>query len=267
MRQASPLIALPEPPPAPTLNWAEIQLPDDPFLLSRFEDFYREVVRWKTMLAVNPTQAGPSPVDVQQQLADFMSAQKSEVERIGTLLGVEMYRQTQRVCACLADEIFGRLAWPGGAKWPSLEARIFAVDEPAGFAPGGQCLHKLDELLEQGDPVYRELASVYFYALALAKPRDCGSEAYLAALIQFLPLAPPAPRWFPQSYAHTLSENRIIALPSAGRWRWLLATILVVWLGLSWFLWARVSAPLEAGLRAIHAAATSVSESGGGSRP
>jgi hypothetical protein len=267
MKNASSVLAEPELPPAPPLNRVEIQLPGDPFLLSRFEDFYREVVRWKKMVAASQAQSGPAPDDVQQKLADFLSAQKSEVERTGTLLGVEMYRQTQRVCACLADEIFSRLTWPDGAKWLSLEARIFAIDEPVGFAPGGQCLRKLDQLLEQGDPVYRELASVYFYALALAKPRDCDSEVYMAALIQFLPLAPAAPRWFPQTYTHTLAENRIASLPSAAKWMWLLASVLVVWLGLSWFLWARVSAPVEAGLRAIHAAATPVPEAPEGSWP
>jgi hypothetical protein len=267
MKNASPVLAEPELPPASPLNWVEIQLPDDPFLLSRFEDFYRKIVRWKKMVAASPAQNGPAPDDVLQSLTDFLSAQKNEVERTGTLLGVEMYRQVQRVCVCLADEIFSRCTWPGGAKWLSLEARIFAIDEPAGFASGGQCIRKLDQLLEQGDPVYRELASVYFYALALAKPRDCDSEAYMAALIQFLPLAPAAPQWFPQSYAHTLAENRIAFLPSVAKWLWLLASILVVWLGLSWFLWARVSAPVEAGLRAIHAAAAPVPGTPEGSRP
>ncbi|MGA3132382.1 MAG: hypothetical protein ABSD59_16365 [Terracidiphilus sp.] len=267
MKNASSVLAEPKLPPAPLLNRAEIRLPDDPFLLSRFEDFYREVVRWKRMVAASQAQSGPAPDDVEQKLTNFLSAQKSEVEHTGTLLGVEMYRQAQRVCVCLADEIFSRLTWPDGAKWLSLEARIFAIDEPVGFTPGGQCLRKLDQLLEQGDPVYRELASVYFYALALAKPRDCDCEAYMAALIQFLPLAPAAPLWFPQSYAHTLAENRIASLPSVAKWLWLLASVLVVWLGLSWFLWTRVSAPVEAGLRAIHAAATPVPEPSEGSRP
>ncbi len=266
MRNVPTAIEQAEPQPAPRLNRVEIQLPDDPFLLKLFEDFYREVVLWKSYLAASPAHTKPAPGDVQQQLVEFLLAQKSDVERTGTLLGAEMYRQAQRVCACVADEIFSQMPWPGQAKWPSIEARIFAAEEPAGFAPGGQCLRKLEELLEQGDPVYRELASVYFYALALVKPGDSGSEAYKTALLQILPMAPAASRWFPQSYNHTLAQNRIAALPSAAKWLWMLASILVVWLGLSWFLWMRISAPVESELQAIHAAAVSASEEHEGSR-
>lgn len=254
MRNLSPVVPELDLSPPP-LSRVEVQLPVDPFLLTHFEDFYREVVRWKSLLA--STQAATTPVSVQQQLTNFLARQRSAVEQTATLLGKEMYRQTQRICACLADEIFGRIDWPGGAKWPSLEARIFPGSEATGFAPGGQCLGKLEDLLQQGDPVYRELASVYFYALALAKPGNAGTEGYMEALTRFLPSAPAAPQWFPQSYAHTLNENKITAIPSAAKWLWLLALILVVWLGLSWFLWARLSAPVAGGLRAIHAVETS----------
>lgn len=267
MKHASLVTAQPELPMTAPLARAELQLPDDPFLLSRFEDFYREVVREKSLLAAADAQPAPAPRDVHRRLLLFLSGQSGEVERAGTLLGVEMYRQTERVCSCLADEIFGSVDWPGGDQWPSLEAEIFAVAQPGGLAPGGQCLRKLDELLQQGDPVYRELAAVYFYALALAKPGDPNAEAYRSALIRFLSPATAAPRWFPQSYAHTLTEDRIARLPSAAKWLWLLASILIVWLGVSWFLWARVSAPVRDGLRAIHAAATPLPQDSGGTQP
>ncbi|MGH9561472.1 MAG: hypothetical protein ACRD3S_08455 [Terracidiphilus sp.] len=267
MTNASSILLEPEPALEPALNSVEVQLTDDPFLLNRFEDFYREVVRLKSSLDAARAEVAPEPGDVQQQLTDFLAIQSSEVERTGTLLGTEMYRQTQRVCVCLADETFGRFDWADGAEWPSLEARVFAVEEPTGFAPGGQCLRKLEELLQQRDPIYRELASVYFYALALVKPGASDIKGSMAALIQFLPTGAATPQWFPQSYAHTLGENRLTALPSAAKWLWLLTSILVFWLGLSWFLWDRVSVPVEDTLRAISAATIHVQQTRGEKQP
>jgi len=240
------------------LNRVQVQPPADAFLLTRLEDFYRQVLRLKSLLASAP--APETPADIQRQLIDFLAGQENAVERIGSLLGNELYRQTQRICACLADEIFGRVDWPRGQKWPSLEAHLFSGTEHAGFASGGQCQRKLKELLRQGDPVYRELASVYFYALALAKPDHADAEAYMGALVQFLPPPPIARQWFPQNYAHTLNEDRITSIPSAAKWLWALASIVVIWFGLSWFLWVRLSAPVEKNLRAIGSAAIPVQE-------
>lgn len=229
----------------PPLTRAEIELPDDPFLLTRFEEFYLELTRLKAECSGRARLSSRSAADAQQILASFLTNQASLVEQGCTPLGVEMYRQAQRVMACLADEIFGALPWPKGSSWPSLESQFFGTAARAGLSPGSECFRKVDQLLRQGDPVYRELASVYFYALALGKSGDPDTENILARLRQMISLPATSSQLFAQSYAHTLGEGKVTFLPSSRKWLWRLAALLLAWLALSWFLWARVSAPVE----------------------
>lgn len=229
----------------PPLSRAEIELPDDPFLLTRFEEFYLELTRLKADLSGRARLSSASVVDTQQTLAAFLTNQASVVEQTCTPLGMEMYRQAQRVMACLADEIFSAHSWPQGSTWPSLESEFFATGAHTGLSPGAECLRKLDQLLRQDDPVYRELASVYFYALALGKPGDPETENILARLRRMISCPATSTQVFAQSYAHTLSEGKVTFLPSSRKWVWRLAALLLAWLALSWFLWARVSVPVE----------------------
>lgn len=234
----------------PPLTPLEVRLPYDPFLLTRFEEFYLELVRLKTQSAGHVQPSATSAHDIQQALAALLIRQEGEVERTGTLLGLEMYRQAQRVMACLADEVFASYLWPQG-KWPSLESELFGVEEPGGLSRGGQCFRKLDQLLREDDPVYRELASVYFYALVLGKAGDGETENHVAALGKMIAPAANGSRLFAQSYAHTLAENKLTFLPSSRKW-WLgLAGVLVAWLVLSWGLWIQVSSPVSAQLEEI----------------
>jgi type VI secretion system protein ImpK len=228
----------------PALTQMEVRLPYDPFLLTCFEEFYEELVRLKTQLGDHTQPSVIAAQDIQHALAALLAQQESEVERTGTLLGLEMYRQAQRVMACLADEVFGSYSWPKG-KWPSLEVELFRVDEPGGLSRGGQCFRKLDQLLHQDSPVYRELASVYFYALVLGKAGDRETKDHVAALGRMFSPTVDEARLFPQSYAHTLAENKLTFLPSSRKW-WLgLAGIFIAWLALSWGLWTQVSIPVR----------------------
>jgi hypothetical protein len=240
------------PSPSPALTRIEIQLPADPFLLNKFEDFYAEVVRLKAALVGLPRDAGSSPYSspqIRQSLLSLLNNQRAEVERVETLLGVEMYRQVQHVMACLADDVFSALFDARGSTWNSLEAELFGARERGGFSPGSPCLQKIDQLILQDDPVYRELASVYFYALALRGPGHNDTEKYLGPLFEMISTGPPAGSagqspLFAQAYAHTLAENKVVLLPSPKKWLLVLASIVLAWIGLSSFLWLEISGPV-----------------------
>lgn len=236
------------------LTLVKAGLPADPFLLRHFEHFYAEIVELKAQLA-RPVSHGHIPTQpeaVHQKLLSLLTEQAEEVSRIGTLLGTEMYRQAQRVMACMADEIFQAVHWPAGTAWHSLEIELFEAVKMNGFSLQGPCMKKLDLLLGQDDPAYRELAAVYFYALALTKKE----QQYLQPLFAMISSKPREsdvePHWvFAQSYHHTLTENRVTLLPSAKKWWFVLAAIVLTWLAASWLLWNQVSSPLEQKLREI----------------
>jgi type VI secretion system protein ImpK len=239
---------------APALDRAEVQLPDDPFLLTKFEDFYMEVVQLKVELADPASSA--SAKQARQRLLTVLSKQKADVERNQTRLGVEMYRQAQYVMACLADEIFSALYQARRDSWPPLETELFGPREAGGLSRGGACLQKLDQLLRQDDPVYRELASVYFHALSLRGLDRRDADDYLAPLYATIAApelsasAKPRPL-FAQSYAHTLDENKTVFLPSAKKWLLVLASVLLVWIAVSSVLWLRVGGPIQDQLHGI----------------
>jgi hypothetical protein len=243
-------IRKPGPTLAPALSRMELRLPEDSFLLSRFEEFYQELVKLKSELAGHARRTGAAAREAQQRLVALLERQENEVARTGTLLGMEMYRQARRVMACLADEIFQAYSWPENFRWPSLESELFQ-GEPGGLSQGGQCLRKLNQLLRQDDPVYRELAAVYFYALALSGKDEPEITSSLATLGEIVSPSADSFPLFPQSYAHTLAENKMVLLPAPKKWLWIGASILLAWLVLSWGLWIQVSADVRSQLNEI----------------
>ncbi|HEX5432938.1 MAG TPA: hypothetical protein VFY05_01765 [Candidatus Angelobacter sp.] len=231
----------------PSLNAVQVRLPGDGFLLSRFEAFYQDLVRLKRELTTPALGSTSQARLAQQELAALLRKQETEVERICSLLGTEMYRQAQRVMACLADEILGSLQPDGG--WTSLESELFYGNSPGGFSPGAQCLNRLEQLLQQCDPVYRELATAYYYAIALIKKPAIAH--YLEPLSRMIAASESAPQLFAQSYAHTLAETKVTLLPSARKWLVLLGAIVLAWSVLSWALWMQVSAPVKTHIHEI----------------
>jgi hypothetical protein len=249
-------------PARPALSLVETRLPADPFLLTRFERFYREMVECKSLLGGHSAHPRVSlhPENVPGRLLSLLLEQEEQVSHSGTLLGVEMYRQAQRVMACLADEIFSAFSWPAGMSWPSLEIELFAADKGYGLAPEGPCMKKLELLLQQDDPAYRELAAVYFYALALSGDERHARRQYWRPLIEMIGGAngrvTEGGRVFGQNYAHTLAENRVATLPSAERWWLALLLIVLAWLSVSWVLWTRLTNQIDLELGKIDEASS-----------
>jgi hypothetical protein len=248
----------PTPPARSALTLVESRLPADPFLVACFERFYQELVDCKSGLPGHSSHIRGTLTagDVHERLAALLTEQEEQVSRSSTLLGMEMYRQAQRVMACFADEIFAGVSWPAGTSWQSLEMQLFEADKRYGLSPDGPCMQKVEPLLQQDDPAYRELAAVYFYALALTETLPPASSRYWQPLAEMIGGAggkmTESGRVFGQSYAHTLAENRVGALPAAEKWWLTLAVIVLLWLAGSWFLWTELSYPIDRELGNIH---------------
>jgi type VI protein secretion system component VasF len=247
--------------PQATLTRVEAGLPTDPFLLTRFESFYQEVVALKAHAGGHSAHGHISraPEEVRARLLSLLRQQEADVSRTATLLGSEMYRQAQRVMACMADEIFSSLHWPADSAWRSMEAELFEVRNHHGFSPDGPCMMKLGRLLDQDDPAYRELVAVYFYALSLSPLEEQAREQYLQTIREMLGQTVDRKveqdkHIFEQSYAHTDAENPVTLLPPVNRSWWALVIIVVIWLGVSWLMWIQVSSPVSSHLQQIQQA-------------
>lgn len=170
------------------------------FLLTQFREFYREVARLKTMVAVHTplssaeetVEAGtltaaaaaagsgrslvaaetirtgleeraPSYSDmVSRQLISLLERQALDASQSGGAFAYEVYREAQYVMAALADEIFLHSEWQGREDWRLIESRLFQS-----HYAGEEIFERLDRLLRRSDPFYIDLASVYFMALSL----------------------------------------------------------------------------------------------------
>lgn len=231
-------------------------------LLTQFREFYQELARFKSM-AMNPVHAlaavgaedAPEPVvnaqEIWQRLLILLESQAERASRSGGAFGFEVYREAQYVMAALADEFFLNENWPGRRNWPLLEGRLFHSS-----AAGEVVFRKLDLLLLQRDPVYVDLAAVYFYALSLGfqgkfrgndpqNQLDHYKRQLFAIIFRENPeLLQRGNRIFPQTYLHTLKEGKALKLPHPRRWLYLFAGILLVWLIVSHMLWVHVTGPV-----------------------
>jgi type VI secretion system protein ImpK len=232
-------------------------------LLTQFREFYQELARLKA-LVINPvnslsqlTQEEPrdpaiQTEDIWQRLLRLLEAQAERASRSGGAFGFEVYREAQYIMAALADEFFLNEEWHGKQSWPLLETRLFRSS-----AAGEILFKKLDLVLLQRDPVYLDLATVYFFALSLGfKGKFRGYDPHnqldhykrqLFAMIfrQNPELLQAGNHIFSQNYAHTLAEGKLTKLPHPKRWLLLFAAIILFWLGVSHALWVNLTKPID----------------------
>jgi type VI secretion system protein ImpK len=243
------------------------------FLLDRFQDFYREVLRLKQSVGqgswvfdAQPGQDRPaagtagavddvSPTAVWRTLLALLEGQALDASRSGGDFALEVNGRAQYAMAALADEVFLNLDWPGREAWKSnlLEARLFDSHRA-----GEELFKRIDELLRERDNVYTELGRVYLMVLALdfqgkfrGKPEaELELESYRRRLFRFIFGRDPEAvrgdkRLIQEAYDSTLDERVGTTLPHLKPWAWALVLLIVLWLGVGDLLWRSTIDGLE----------------------
>ena len=237
----------------------------DTVLLSRFREFYAEVIRLKRLIA-QPSPAGqageqstettktdPIVLEVWQRLL-------SVLERQALMAGdqpsfsLEVYREAQYVMAALADDVFVHLDWQGKDFWMShlLESKLFNT-----HVAGEEIFKKVDRLLKDRDPVYADLAAVYFMALALGfrgryygqsdlSPLDLYRRETFSFIFRDDPRVREESRYlFPKAYTRTLEELPKERFKDMRLWLSILAVVTATWLLSSHLQWVELSDKLK----------------------
>lgn len=246
------------------------------FLLTQFREFYREMARLKRTVeftapvsaaedrvmhaplvaaaggnggsgyhtsAPAAPEASPAVTAVWQQMLTLLERQSIEAGQ-GGAFAYEVYREAQYVMADLADEVFIHMEWEGKSTWPLLESRLFQT-----HIAGEEIFARLDRLLQRRDPFYLDLAVVYFMALSLGfqgkyrGQEDRDRMEYRRQLFRTIYRRDPklftaTGPLFPQTYQHTLDKVDAKRLPAQWTWLWLIATVLVMWAGVSQYTWS-----------------------------
>ena len=221
-------------------------------LLAPFQEAH---TRLQDTLAGDDREPPQKASSIHARLLALLEQQSLDARRSGGEYGASYYKDAQYVMAALADEIFLNLDWEGRDAWRPLllEHRLFGTK-----MAGERFFEKLDRLLLDRDPVYADMAMVYFLALALGfsgkyrETEDMGKLAfYRRELFAFIYHRKPDlnavdKRLFPDAYAHTVEKAEAKKLPHIRVWAFILAGVCLAYLALSQLMWANMTADLDA---------------------
>lgn len=223
------------------------------FLPTLYRGFYSELAAVKGEITTETDDESPGAA-VQARLLEALERQELLAGRRGGEPGARMYKEAQYIMAALADEILLNMEWAGRSEWKShlLEQKIFGS-----HVAGEELFKRVDALLEERDPVLKELAFIYFMAISQGfrgKYRGRGKaeslDQYRTRLYAFIFSKKPIPLknldcLFPDSYAYTLSEGKGYSLPYFKYWIILIVVLIVGLSASSHFLWGQVTLDLE----------------------
>ncbi|HEV7892260.1 MAG TPA: DotU family type IV/VI secretion system protein [Pyrinomonadaceae bacterium] len=199
-----------------------------------------------------PTDGMRASTFVWQRLVSLFERHEAQAWRYGGTYGAEFYKEAQYVMVALADEIFLNTQWEGHRSWVSnlLESKIFRT-----HVAGELFFQRLDRMLVERDPVYRDLAAVYLMALSLGfrgkyRGRDDRGqlEHYRRQLFHFVFRREPeldSPRqMFPEAYYHTLRDETKRRLQNPRAWIILLCAVVVAYVALTHGIWSKLTGRL-----------------------
>ena len=200
-----------------------------------------------------PTDDMRASTFVWQRLVSLFEQQEAQAWRYGGTYGAEFYKEAQYVMVALADEIFLNTEWEGHRSWVSnlLESKIFRT-----HVAGELIFQRLDRLLVERDPVYRDLAAVYLMALSLGfrgkyRGRDDRGqlERYRRQLFHFVfrrepDLDSPTRQMFPETYYHTLRDETKRRLQNPRAWIILLCAVVIAYVALTHGIWTKLTGRL-----------------------
>lgn len=213
------------------------------YLLRQFYDFYLFFIKQRDK-AMGPY-TNRFVHEINRDLSNLLEAQKSEIHSRGGDYWAGMYEQSQYVMAALADEIFLHMDWEGRDEWRDnlLEYRLFKSKEA-----GEKFFRDLKKLLADGNPALLDMATVYHQALSLGfKGKHRGGDGakldfYRKRLHTFI--FQREATWLdeteyilPDAHEKLADQGTGEKLPYLGRWIFIIIVLIVLYVGISDYIW------------------------------
>jgi type VI secretion system protein ImpK len=205
-----------------------------------------------------PVHAVRAAEEVQTRLKKLFAEQTKMVINLLSPEDLIQFKDAQYAMVALADEVFLTLPWSGSRLWQKflLESQLFQTQ-----SSGEQVFHKIDELLSRYEPRKRNLACVFFHALALGfkgKFNDAADanviKHYESRLYAFVYGKNPSTTYdklIPECYDKTLTSDISSTLPDVKFWTKIVVGVVFVFLIVSYALWYNVAADLYRSLKNI----------------
>lgn len=240
------------------------------FIQQFFEVFYQRLLRhYNTVEARFSSGAGAEDStpgvseeetvaqtrEILNDLHELLESQAFEASKKGGEFAVDYYSEAQFVMAALADELFlNTLDWPGKQYWTEnlLEGRIFGTHDA-----GDLFFQKLNDFLENRDPLRTDIAEVYLLALGLGfegkyrgMPDQRQLDHYRKELYIFINHQEPkfyrgSDRLFAQAYSHTLNDGSGGRFKDIRFWTTTFVFVASILLFLSFVIWNNATRDLE----------------------
>lgn len=240
-----------------------------PFVVACFDEFYKQVLKYKQLLLSKPWERGADEATsspeataeyILSRLQTFLEEQGTACSSSDTTFAINYYAEAQFLMIALGDEIFLNLEWPGKKYWESnlLEQRFYDT-----HSAGQVFFNKLDLLLGNKDPAFKDIGRLYLSALALGfqgKYRHFEGDEVLAAyrkkLFIFINRRNPylfrkKIQLFPDAYAYTLEGNSPKELPTLRNWYFVFLSLGFVYLLVSYVIWYRATADISSIVKRI----------------
>ncbi|MEN8236002.1 MAG: DotU family type IV/VI secretion system protein [Pseudomonadota bacterium] len=191
---------------------------DVSFIIRYFEDFYREIIRFKNEALgdqlppsnldqeeegksapetnepvkpeiktdqtpespIQPASHASLPEEILLSLKNLLKRQAIDAARFGGEFAAKYYHEAEFIMVALADEVFLHTDWKGKGYWQKniLESQIYDT-----HSAGETFFDKLEDFLKVRDPSRADIAMVYLLALGLGfkgKYRDNDAKNRLA---------------------------------------------------------------------------------------
>lgn len=233
------------------------------FIVESFEEFYREVLKYKQLVYAKawkkengePTASPEGMAEyILTNLQTFLEQQAVTAAYGGNSFAENYYAEAQFIMVALADEVFLNIDWPGRPYWEAnlLEQRLYNS-----HSAGQMFFTNLDNLLKNKDPIRVDLATLYLSALGLdfqGKYRHFDDEgalkAYRKKLFTFINRSEPylfqvKSALFPEAYSHTLEGSGKKDLPNLRNWYIVFAGLGLTYLLVSYIIWYSATADIS----------------------
>lgn len=228
------------------------------FVMRDFEDFYLQLLSYKSRLARSPVTPEEAEAIAPQAISDALKTKLEsmaiDASQKGGQYAASYFEEAMFAMAALADEFFLNLTWEGHNYWKDnlLESRLFGTHDA-----GDLFFKNLDDFLRVRDPMRRDLAEVYLLALGLGfqgKYRDVEDggklKAYCHQLYVFIHHHEPrsyekGERLFPEVYGFTLEEGQVKYLQDARRWMITFLMVFTVLFIISIGVWKETTSHLQ----------------------
>lgn len=239
--------------------------------MQNFQEFYYEVLRQKEkalrtfesdVTEEKNNHLETAVQEIQKNLHHILESHSMQASKNTAGITASYFRDAQYVMVALVDEIFLNMEWVGARVWRRslLEGQVFQTQ-----IAGEQFFNRLETLLNSNDPTRPELAQVYLTALSLGfkgRYNEAADEEKIDQYREKLYVLikgkrnelyyPGRKRLSEEPYSYTMTEQPGRGLPDLKVWISTLASVVVVYVFISYVIWHNLAHEMGDALSEIY---------------